>query len=61
MRRWTSLWIAAGLLAGIAGTAIGTDPAPGNAVTAIEGVSSVAVRDAYAQHRADKVGGKEVP
>ena len=32
MRRWTSLWIAAGLLAGIAGTAIGAEPAPDNAV-----------------------------
>jgi len=39
MRRWTSLWIAAGLLAGIAGTAIGAEPVPDNAITATEGVS----------------------
>lgn len=39
MRRWISVWIAAGLLAGIAGTAIGAEPAPDNAVTATEGVS----------------------
>jgi len=31
MRRWTSAWIAAGLIVGIAGSAIGADPATDNA------------------------------
>ncbi|MGE5285173.1 MAG: VacJ family lipoprotein [Actinomycetota bacterium] len=37
MRRWTSAWIAAGLLVGIAGAAIGAGTAPDNAVTAPSG------------------------
>jgi phospholipid-binding lipoprotein MlaA len=37
MRRWTSAWVAAGLLVGIAGAAIGAGTAPDNATKASSG------------------------
>lgn len=37
MRRWTSAWIAAGLLVGITGAAVGAGTAPDNAATAPSG------------------------
>jgi hypothetical protein len=68
MRRWTSAWIAAGLLVGITGAAIGAGTTPDNAATAPSGEIGpadpssaasldpyVAVRDAYVQHRAGMV------
>ncbi|MHB1012785.1 MAG: MlaA family lipoprotein [Desulfobacteria bacterium] len=39
LRRWASTWIAVGLLVGIAGAAIGAEPAPDNGVGSPEGMS----------------------